>query len=266
MIKIKIISFILILLLTSCEEYNYQLFEADPQYPTILRELSPNDLEKLRNEFLNTNIFMWTSLDSYGFCGYGSDDLINAPDPSLDTTTSRSEAILIAKKFLHNNSKFTGVTDTSKVQFSKIATDNDWYDGSNGWVLNAALQKIDTIEVLTYLSVHIRNREVYFCMGNWYPKIYIPEKIQLSYNGAKKILLNRVVTHSGLGGPWNVTITDEDLQKSSTRFYIVPIERNDQIELHVAWLIKIPSPVYFNIYVDAITGEILRQVPTIISK
>lgn len=263
--KIKIISFIGILLLTGCEKDNYQHLHTDPLYPTIIRELNSGDLEKLRNEFLTKNIFMWTSLNKFGFCDYG-DDVLNAPDPPFDTTLSKSEAIIIAKKFLLENSKFTGISDTSEIQFAKISTNNSWYDGSKGWVFNAGLQNIDTIEVLTYLSVHIRNRKVFYCIGNWYPDIYIPEKIQLTLNEAKKILLNKVVTHYGWGGPWNVTITNEDLQNSTAEFYVLPIEKEDQIELHTAWLIKIPSPVHYNIYVDAMTGEILREAPTIISK
>jgi hypothetical protein len=83
---------------------------------------------------------------------------------------------------------------------------------------------------------------------------------------AKKTLLNKIVTHYGWGGPWDVTITNEDLQSSTAGFNVLPIEKEDQIELHTAWLIRIPSPVHYNIYVDAMTGEILRQNPTIIAK
>lgn len=262
--KIPLLSTLLFFLLFSCEKSNYSGLEIDPNYPTIIRKPSSIQIEKLRSDFLKENTFLWTSLDEYGFCGWG-DDLNNAPNPPFDTTLSKSEATAIAKNFILKNSKYTGVKDTTDFQFSKISKETGWYDGSIGWSFNTPLQKIDTIEVQTYLSIHIRSREVYFCIGNWYPDIYIPTNIKISQTRAKELLLNTVVTHYGWSGPWKVTITNEDLNNSNIKIYVVPIKTNDQIELHLAWYIDIPSPVFYIMYVDVMTGKIIRQDPTIIS-
>jgi hypothetical protein len=56
-----------------------------------------------------------------------------------------------------------------------------------------------------------------------------------------------------------------DIDKSTIGLKILPITADDKIELRVAWLINIPGPVYYKIYVDVMTGEIIGQEPTIIS-
>ena len=78
-------------------------------------------------------------------------------------------------------------------------------------------------------------------------------------------MLNKTATHYGWGGPYNVVITSESLQGSTTKLYVLPIEIEDHTELHLTWCINIPAPVHFKIYVDVMTGEVIGEEPTIIS-
>jgi hypothetical protein len=189
-----------------------------------------------------------------------------APDPPVDTTTSRPEAIEIAKEFIIENSQYTGVKHINDLDFRRVEEMHGFWDGNTGWHLLTTSQKIDTIEVLsTSILINIRGKEVYYCIGNWFPDVYIPREFNITSDKAKRNLLNKTLTHYGWGGPYYVEITKESLQRSTTSLVVVPIEGKDQIELHLAWCINIPQPVYYIIYVDVMTGEIIGQYPTIIS-
>ncbi|MDP4224328.1 MAG: hypothetical protein Q8868_13560 [Bacteroidota bacterium] len=252
-----------IVLLYSCEKSSYKV-ENDPKYPTIIKKVEADRLSSLRSEFAQQNEYLRTSLDKYAFCGL-AEDLTMAPDPPVDTTTSRSEAIEIAKEFIVKNSKFIGVKEINNLQFRVVEIMSGFWDGNKVWHLRTSSQRFDTIEVLfTSILINIRGKEVYYCIGNWFPDIYIPKEFNCNSSKAKESLLNRTVTHYGWGGPSNAVITSESLQKSTTSLIVLPIEGENQIELHLAWCINIPQ-VYYIIYVDVMTGEVIGQEPTIIS-
>jgi hypothetical protein len=250
--------------LFSCEKSSY-LAENVSNYPTTIKKVEVDRLSSLRTNFAQKNIYLRTSLNEYGFCGFG-EDLTTPPDPPVDTTVSKSEAIEIAREFIIKNSQFTGVKDLNDLEFKKVGEMHGFWDGNKGWHLLTASQRIDTIDVLsTSILINIRGRKVYYCVGNWFPEIYIPKKFNCNQTEARRLLINKTVTHYGWGGPNNVVITAESLQRSTTSLVVVPIEGKGQIELRLAWGINIPQPVYYIIYVDVINGEIIGQSPTIIS-
>jgi hypothetical protein len=252
-----------IVLFCSCEKSTC-LIENDPYYPTIVNKVSPDRLNTMRLDFANRNVYLMTSLNEYGFCGY-ADDIIQAATPPVDSTVTGPEAIEIAKEFLVRNSDFTGIKKADKLDFRRVEMMNGFWDGNKGWHLNTADQRIDTIEMLnTSIMVNIRGKEVYYCVGNWFPDIYIPKKFNFNNAASKESLINMTVTHYGWSGPFDVVITRESIQNSSTRLYVLPIEVNNHTELHLAWCINIPQPVYFKIYVDVMTNEVIGEEPTII--
>lgn len=74
------------------------------------------------------------------------------------------------------------------------------------------------------------------------------------------------MTHYDIAGkPYYVKITTADLEKSTSKLKIYPIKDAKKIELRVTWEINIPTPVYYKIYIDVMTGEIIAKEPTIIS-
>lgn len=243
--------------LIGCEKSQYPLMRIDPKYPTTIIKPDPTQLTILRDDFITSNIYLESSLDEYGFCGYG-DDLVNAQIPPAGTLETSSEAIKVAKTFIIENSKYTGVNDTAKLQFSEIERFHD------SWRLTAYTQKIDTIEVKTYLSIHIKNKEVHLCFGNWYSDIYIPKSINVGPNSAKNILLGKVVTHVFNEGPQDVRITMNDINSSEITMYVLPLKKDNQIELRLVWSITMTDPVNYIMFVDAMTGEIVEKRPTVI--
>ena len=62
-----------------------------------------------------------------------------------------------------------------------------------------------------------------------------------------------------------ISCEKNNIDKSTIGLKILPITTNDKIELRVSWLFNIPGPVFYKIYVDVMTGEIIREEPTIYS-
>ena len=251
------------LLLCACEK-NTWIVNTDPNYPTIIEKADPGHLAELRSEFARENMYLKTSLDEYGFCGY-SDNSMDAETPSIDTTVTESEAIEIAKKFLVRNSEFTGIKNTGSIDFNRVNRLKGFWDGNSGWHLLTANQSIDSIEVLsTSILINLRGKEVYYCVGNWFPDIYIPDRFSLTGREAQDLLVNRTVTHFTWGGPVTLKITSESLQGSTIDIVALPLEKNNHLEMHIAWKIYVPG-VSFILYVDVMSGEVIREEPTFIS-
>jgi hypothetical protein len=259
-----LICLIFIMVLFSCEKSTY-LVNSDPNYPTIIKIVNAERLSSLRSDFALQNVYVESSINAFGFCDYTEDPVI-APDPPVDTNVTRSDLISIAKGFLLKNSFYTGVKETDNPEIIKVIERNNFQDGNKHWYVEIKAQKIDSIDVLsTLLYVTIRGREVISCQGNWFPEIYVPKEFNVNEDLAKRFLIDRTVTHIGMAGnPIDLKITSAALQKGTVSLVAVPIENEDQIEIHVAWKIWVDQ-VSFILYVDVMTGEVIRQEPTVIS-
>lgn len=248
------------LLIVSCEKHN-----VDPNYPTTLKVVPSATLSQMRESFSSKNRYLVTSVNEFGFCDY-LDDLLPVGTPPVHNALTESEAIEIVKNFASNNAFETGVKNLNDLTFSKKSTDTR-YGGAIGWHFKSSYQKVDTIEVLYSLILfHITNGEMTSVVGNWFPDIYIPKQFNIDQEKAKASLVGKVVSHSNFAGQaYYVTISKTDIDKSTPGLKIVPIKTDEKIELRVGWLINIPGPVYYKIYVDVMTGDIIGQEPTIIS-
>lgn len=259
--------FIIILIFTigviSCEKVNYP--DVDNNYPTTINEINADAIVKLRNKFSLNNKYIVTSLSNFGFCDFGN----NNPEiesPPITGSLTQQEAIDIVENFVMLNKSHTGINFFEDVLFDKISLNAESPEGSYVWTFKTKNQYIDTLEVLnSKIIFKIKNSEMYWCVGNWYPEIYIPESFRVSSENAKTVLLGRVVTHLDWDGSWNVTITEENLSESDVRLVIKPLEFENKIELRVAWEVLIPYPVNYRILVDVIFGNIIYEEPTIIS-
>jgi Zn-dependent metalloprotease len=181
---------------------------------------------------------------------------------------SETAAINQANTFIEKNKKFLGITNLAAIEFGRAELSTGIYwDGAGWWYMDTKNQKADTIDVLnTNIRINIKNQEVVVCVGHWYPSIYIPNKFEVNQDKAKAILVNRIEHHSTFAGvDYPVKISQQDLEASKVRLKIYPVETDKKIQLHVTWEINIPAPVYYLIYVDVMTGEIISEQPTIIS-
>lgn len=250
-------------LLSSCEKYD---IPAD--YPTTYSRLSPSEYNQKVISYAAKNNYISSSLDEFGFCGFPDtyDDIVIGETPPNQGDFTQSEAIEIIKYFVSNNSSETGIKNPSDLTFPKMSFSTG-FNNSLKWYCTGSSQKIDTIEVLySNIIFHVTNKEISWCVGNWYPEIFVPSEFNISQTKAKSILNKKEVYHSTIAGDkYSVKITQKDLEESKVRLKIYPNLENDKIQLRVCWEINIPGPVYHRMYVDVITGDVVGQVPTIIS-
>jgi hypothetical protein len=247
----------------SCEKVNHP--DVDHNYPTTINEISADAISQLRSEYHLKNRYMVTSLNNFGFCGF-FDNATEIEWPPITGPLSQQEAIGIVENFALLNKSHTGISSFDDVQFAEISSSAVSSEGSSMWSFETNNQYIDTLEVLdTKIIFMIKNSEMYWCVGNWYPEIYIPKSFNFNSENAKTVLVGRVVTHLGWADSWDVTITPENLSESEVRLVIKPLKYDDRIEIRVAWEVLIPYPVNYRILVDVIFGDIVYEEPTIIS-
>jgi len=251
--------------LPSCEKNTIPVNNIPEGYPATYSKLSSGILTRMRSSYESRNPFVTSSLTDYGFTGYNGDPL-GVGIPPYQGQTSQTEAEGIIRSFVKSNGLETGVKNPDALSFNQ-AFESPAQDGIAGWYFNTYNQKIDTIEVLnSSFSFQVINGSVTFCLGNWFPDIYIPSDFNYSIEKAKKSLIGDVVSHSSIAGQISdITIKQADIDKSTTRLKILPQEIKNKIELHVCWEINIPGPVYYLVYFDVITGEIILETPTIFS-
>ncbi|MFN8241390.1 MAG: hypothetical protein U0X39_11670 [Bacteroidales bacterium] len=257
---------ILVLVIPGCELVDLGEFRSDTGYPTRFRKMSSSTLEAEKASFLQANPYLWTSINNYGFLG-NSGDLSQQQIPPVDNQVSETEARQAAMNFLARNAEYAGVDNIDNIRIESAEPMGGFWDGGAGWHLHTSPQIIDTLVVLnTSILINVHSGEVYYSIGNWYPDVYIPGHIIVSRSKAVNNLLGKIVTHYSIAGqPYHVTITKEPLSQSKVNMVIYPLEVDDTIELRLVWMINIPGPVYYIIYVDAITGETIAMSPTIIS-
>lgn len=260
-----LLTILTIIFLSGCRKSEDVFWDAN--YPTTINKLDDQILNKLKVDFYKNNIYITSSLNQFGFCDL-EEIHENSFSPPLLNVLSETEAINKAKDFIEKNKKFLGAPNSLAIDFSRAELSTGIYwDNASWWFLVTKNQKIDTIDVLnTDIRVNIKNQEVVFCVGNWYPSVYIPHDFQVNQSKARSILLGRSVSHITFGGDvYKVKISQGDLDASKINLKIYPVETEDKIQLHVIWAINIPAPVYYLIYVDVMTGEIIGEQPTIIS-
>ena len=259
---------ILLVYLFSCEG-NENIEETNSSliiYPTTINSINSDQLSQMRYEYHQTNYFILTSLNHFGFCdccadfgsSYGS-----SPPPVL-AEVSESYATEIADNFLILNKKHTGVLNKEEIQYSRKTYEKIGMDIY--WHFKTSNQLIDSLEVIySQIVVNVENGKVTWCTGNWYPEVYIPKTFNYLEEDVKSMLAETVVYHSDCwGSSWSEIVTDSILEESNFRKVIVPIETGSKIELRVSWEINVPNPVFYKFYIDVMTGEIVLKEPTIL--
>ena len=246
------------LLLFSCEKNELNM---DPDYPTTYYKRSARVVSQMRTSLLNEYPYLRSTVNEFGFC-YPSEYNGGIDPPSISHLLTEMESIEMAKDFISKHPSVTGVENQDNLTISKV------YPLSGGihWVVVSSTQKVDTIEVIyAYIVFRFKNGEMISCVGNWYPDIYIPHQFKFDESNAKTNIIGKKVSHYGFGGnEYFQTISESAIENSTTDLKIVPIISHDKIELRVAWMFYLPA-VLSKVYVDVMTGIIIRQESTIIS-
>jgi len=254
----------LMTMLFQCCDQNDITSSGDKNYPTKYKKLDANVLNQLRKDFAKANPYLSSSITDFGFCG-STEDYISSTWPDRVPDLTKAEAINATKLFITQNSTLLGVKNIEDITFSRIDSFTI-YEGSLKWYISTNTQKMGDLEVYdTYLIFNLTNGKMTYCSGNWYPYIYIPARQNINEIKAKSILLNKVVYLSDFSGkPIPMTITAKSLETAQFSKMIDPIKTTDKIELHVVWVVSIPE-VFYVIYLDVMTGEILGGYPTVVS-
>lgn len=240
--------------------------DTDPDYPSTYPRLASQTLEQLRMDFAQNNAYLRSSLSDFGFCS-SFDYEVDAPRPPVLDSLTEAEAEEIIRNFVSHNPAPTGVMHPEDFRLERIWKRPAHSDGSTSWIVKSSNQYVDTMEVLaSQIYFHISNRELVRVEGNWFPEVYVPGNFRIDLKAAKLLLIDRVVSHYTIAGiEWKVRVSGENLKESTSALKILPMEYEDRIELHVGWEIYIPGPVSCIFQVDVMTGEVLRENPTIIS-
>jgi hypothetical protein len=244
--------------LMSCEKLNGE----DPLYPTTIYRLSEEVLLQKRNDFAQRNPNIYTSLSQFGFCAM----LAPGGGDGSPGGFTEEEAIAAVKEFVKRNPEYTGVNNPNDLNFRSISSTvgfNDalfWHFRTENQIINGT--EVDYSEIL----FHTQNKKLVSCYGNNFPNVYVPKKFNFEVEQAKSQLLGKEIFHWGWGGQYSAGIvTAEHLQQSTSKLIIVPVTTDEKIELRVAWQIYLEGPLHYIFEIDVMTGEIVREMPTIIS-
>ncbi len=253
---LKLVTFSLLLI--GCEKNDLSI---DPDYPTTYYKLPDVLVSQMRTSLLNEYKYLHSTLNEFGFC-YPSENNEGTEPPSAVNYLTESKSIEFIKEFITKRTSETGVKNPEDFNISEV------YPLSGGihWVVVSSNQKVDTIDVIyTNIIFRFKNGELVNCEGNWYPDIYIPDKFNFSAGDAKTHIIGEKVSHLGFGGDqYFQTISKSSIENSTADLKIVPVSSPDKIELRVAWMIYLPE-LSSKVYVDVMTGKIIRQESTIIS-
>lgn len=257
--KCFIIFLLPLFLMIQCEKINIP-----NGYPTTYRILSNSAINEKRTSYTGSNQYIKTSLNHFGFCDMDG-DFLSRPTPPYNGDITESQAISAVYDFVSKNASETGVNNPQLLDFHSKSKELS-FDGSVLWHLKSVNQKVDTIEVkYTEIQFHLENGKVSLCYGNWYPQIFIPDRFNLSEAKAMSTLIGKEVLHSSISGQeYKSVISKKNLENSSVNLMILPKNYDDRIELHVCWQINVHD-VFYILYVDVMTGDIVGQEPTMIS-
>ncbi len=100
--------------------------------------------------------------------------------------------------------------------------------------------------------------------GHWFPEIYMPDSVYVSYEKAKEVIIGKIFRFYGWTTVDKTITTDDIVTENEPEKTIIPFQSEaDCIEMRVCWLIK--STTYWNFHVDVITGRLIYVEQRIIA-
>ncbi len=249
------------IIINSCERdwSPISIKEIDPNYPTTLYPLITEEWQQLQDEFDVLNDYkILTKLNQYGFTGGEYDYSKRHPNPHIKLT--ENEALQIAISTIVKNKEFTNVTDSTTAMSCVRSARSGLFGDSTNWSVYIDPQKYNGYEVLfSWIDVRLYGDGVYSLSGFWYNNIYIPPDDNVSSKLAKILVLGQKLIWSGAVGDIHEFIVTESTIGDEIDKVIVPIRKEEKIELRVTW--QIPIMFYdwigWYLYVDTTDGEIV---------
>jgi hypothetical protein len=92
------------------------------------------------------------------------------------------------------------------------------------------------------------------------PVVELPARPAIESEVAAKRLLGRVFTYTDIAGREQRTAINGKGELNVKQLVVLPVEKADAIEIHLAWEVAVGSSLSWTVYLDAVTGEELRVV------
>jgi hypothetical protein len=233
----------------------------DLRYPTSYYKLSDERYIDLKTQYESNKYCGFTgSIDQFGFCE--TSVYRNRTCSPVYKTFSNSQAEYFVLSFIRNNLPFTGIKDISQI------TEMDF----RSWGTPAVPDSKAGIEIGNQYvyDLEVQNTRIVFWMdaggvervsGHWYPEIYVPVREEISFIKAQNMMIGKKFKWMC----WTMveeSITQNTIWDTKMRKSIVPVIKDDRIELRVVWVLK--TDHHFNIEVDTMTGEVIRYYSDLI--
>lgn len=256
-----ILGLFILFIVFACENNNVEI---DPNYPTIVSEISVARTDEILNQLAQSPMYSCMLIDTFGFPFFDIEydsmciDQDWRIDNSYEEIEARSQSALYDYADLLNINNRDAITinsiTTSKgIPYSQLKT---LYPDSlpNTWLVTTQQQKYNNISVRgSSLQVLLSPENVIGIKGHWYNFIYIPDVEKFTEQGAKESIYNKSFKYNS-----SEIIPSESITWHASRKLIVPLRRSDhQIELHVCWALY---PTSWEIIVDCETGEVISSI------
>lgn len=237
----------------------------DPNYPATVKEASEETINKIVTRVSETALYNCTSIDTFGYCFITSNfkgcEVNDSVHIKVDLTEDEIKSIF--NQAVTEYSDLLYLTDPSVVKAKYIYT-LDGYDlkkfkilhpdsTPENMLVSSDIQYYNNMPVIgTSIRAIIHQGKVVSIGGRRFSNIYVPATDVFSADSAKVSLYNQTFTYK------NTKIKpSEDTYWSDPRKIILPVLRNDQIELLVCWDLY---PGSWEIIVDSQTGEVLSSI------
>jgi hypothetical protein len=92
------------------------------------------------------------------------------------------------------------------------------------------------------------------------PLVEMPTRPQVEREAAQKRVIGRAFTYTDIAGREQRTQIGGADEVAVKRAVILPIEKSDAIEVHLAWEIVAGKSLSWTVYIDAINGEELKVI------
>ena len=92
------------------------------------------------------------------------------------------------------------------------------------------------------------------------PPTELPQRPQISREDAQKRVTGRTFTYTDVAGREQRAQVTNAADVTARQLVVLPIQKGDNIEVHLAWEVVAGRGLSWTVYVDAITGDELRTV------
>jgi hypothetical protein len=92
------------------------------------------------------------------------------------------------------------------------------------------------------------------------PAIDLPQRPQIAREDAQKRVVGRTFIYTDIAGREQRTQIANAGDVTAKQLVVLPIQKGDNLEVHLAWEVTAGRSLSWTVYVDAITGDELRAV------